>query len=117
MSQWEDNEDWVPPQFLTEICHVPDSEVEQEERSSYVPHCDMAMDHDLYEGEDGHNLHEGEDDAIHNTAEMEEAQLIGDGDVEDANEVSVMSSGFTDLLTLSGPDNADCLMQIHHRIH
>ena len=55
MSQWEDNEDWVPPQFLTEICHVPDSEVEQEERSSYVPRCDMAMDHDLHEGEEAKN--------------------------------------------------------------
>ncbi len=105
MRQWGDGEDWVPPQFLAEACHVPDSEREQEERSGYVPHCDITAADD-----------EDEDDAIHDTAEMEEAQLMGGGDVQDVNGVPVTSSGFTELPTLSGPDNADCLKQIHQRI-
>ena len=103
----------MPPLFLADICHVPDSEVEQEDRAGYVPRCDIAEDDDITEDDD---LRENEDDAIHDTTDIEEAQLIGGEDVPDTNKILVMSSGFTDLLTLNGPDNADCLIQIHERI-
>ena len=48
---------------------------------------------------------------------IQEVQLVSGGDVEDANKMPIISSGFINLLTLSGPDNANCLIQIHHRIH
>ncbi len=105
MSQWGDAEDWVPPQLLADVCHVPDAELEQEERSGYVPRCDTAVDEVC---EDEHNV-------IHDDVEVEEAQLIGGGDVEDSN-MLITSSGFTDLPILSGPDNLDSLQQIHNRI-
>jgi hypothetical protein len=92
----------VLPQLLVNACYVPDSELEQEERSSYVPYCDITANDEVQENDDA--------------AEIEEAQLIGDGD-EDLNKMLVTSSEFTDLPTLSGPDNADSLMQIHTHIH
>ncbi len=109
MRRWGDAEDWVPPQLLTDICHVSDSEWEQEERTSYVPHCDTTIDNEDHEGEDGENEHG-------NLMEIEEARLIGGGNVEEINKMLITSSGFTDLPTLTGPDNADCLVQIHDRV-
>ena len=103
MRQWGNDEDWVPPQFLADICHVRDSEAEQGERAGYVPRCDIAVDDEQ----------ETEHDAIPDIIEMEEAQFVGGGDVD---EVPVTSSGFTNLPRLGGPDNADCLVQIHDRI-
>ena len=104
----------MPPLFLADICHVPDSEVEQEDRAGYVPRCDIAEDDDITEDDD---LRENEDDAIHNATDVEEAQLVGSRDVPDTNEIVVTSSGFTDLPTLSSPDNTNCLMQIYQHIH
>ncbi len=109
MRRWGDAEDWVPPQLLADICHVSDSELEQEERSSYVPRCDTTIDNEDREDED----HEDEHD---NLMEINEAQLTGGGNVEEVNKMSITSSGFTDLPTLTGPADADCLVQIHNRV-
>ena len=76
---------------------VPDAELEQEERSSYVPHCDITANDEVQENDDA--------------AEVEDAQLIGGG--EDLNKMLLTSSGFTDLPNLSGPETADSLLQIH----
>ena len=85
-------------QLLANTCYVPDSELEQKERSSYVSYCDINASNEVQENDDA--------------AEIEEAQLIDDRN-EDLNKMLIMSSEFTDLLTLSGSDNANSLMQIH----
>jgi hypothetical protein len=94
----------VPPQLLTNICHVPDSELKQAERSSYIPHYNTTVNDEV---------DEDEHDVVSDAVDTEEAQLMSGGDVEDNNKMPIMSFRFTDLLTLSGSDNADSLMQIH----
>ena len=86
------------PQLLADTCYVSDSELKQKERSSYISHCDITADDKVQENDDA--------------AEIEKAQLIDDRN-EDLNKMLIMSSRFTDLSTLSDPDNADSLMQIH----
>jgi len=94
-------------QLLADICHVSDSEWEQEERSSYISHCDVSVD-----DED----REDERDVVHDPMKIEEAQLMGGEDVEDTNKMLITSSEFTDLPTLSSLDNANFLMQVHNHI-
>ena len=88
-------------QLLADTCYVSDSELKQKERSSYVPYCDINASDEVQEN----------DDAV----EIEKAHLIDRN--EDLNKMLVMSSRFTDLLTLSGSDNVNSLMQIHTCIH
>ena len=48
---------------------------------------------------------------------IEKIQLIDDENVEKINKMLIMSSSFTDLSTLTGPDNMNCLVQIHDCVH
>src|SRR5947207_7392806 len=90
------------PQLLADACYVPDSELKQEERSSYVSYYDITASNEVQENDD--------------SAEIEEAQLIDDRN-EDLNKMLIMSSEFINLLTLSDSDNVNSLMQIHTCIH
>ena len=90
------------PQLLADACYVSDSELEQEERSSYISYCDITANDEVQENDDA--------------AEIEKAQLIDDRN-EDFNKMLITSFEFINLPTLSGSDNADSLMQIHTHIH
>ena len=92
-------------QLLTDVCHVLNAELKQEERSGYVSCCDTVIDEVC---EDEHNV-------LHDDVQVEKAQLINDEDVEDSN-MLITSFRFTDLLILSELNNLDSLQQIHNCI-
>ena len=90
------------PQLLADACYVPDSELEQEERSSYVSYCNITANDEVQENDDA--------------AEIEKAQLI-DNRNEDLNKMLITLFRFINLSTLSDSDNVNSLMQIHTHIH
>jgi hypothetical protein len=88
----------MSPQFLVNIYHVSDAELEQKERSDYVSYYNTIIDEVC---EDKHNI-------IYNNIEIEKAQLIDDKIIKDSNMLITLFK-FIDLPILSRPDNLDSL--------
>jgi len=93
-------------QLFANIYHVSDSEWEQKEKISYIFHYDIIINNEDHEDENDEDEHD-------NLMKIEETWLIDDENIEKINKMLIMSSDFTDLLTLIDSDNMNYLVQIH----